>query len=286
MLFPSLRCLLLSLVCAGLLHADGIARFLEIPYVEGGGMLQRLDIYTPVDAQNRGVIVYVHGGGWSGGDKAKVGGKVELFTGLGYVFVSVNYRLSPAVQHPAHIKDVAAAIAWVHANISEYGGDPSRIGICGHSAGAHLVALVATDAERLAVHGLGLDVIRGVVPIDIGVYDMAVLIESARGKKWISVFSDDPERLRDASPLWQAEVDTGIPPFLMLMAGEEQGKARGMDAMLNRLAELGVAGSRVTAPRKTHGTINQQLGTVDDKITQAVVDFFAATLASDATSER
>ncbi len=287
MLHHSPRWLLLLLL-AGLLFGDDIATatFLDIPYLDEASKLQRLDVYTPVDAQDRPVIFYVHGGGWSKGDKARVGGKVELFTGLGYVFVSVNYRLSPAVQHPAHIKDVAAALAWVHQNIRDYGGDAARIGITGHSAGAHLVALLATDAERLQVHGLGLDVIKAVVPIDIGVYDMARMLTSAQGKRWISVFSDDPERLRDASPLWQAEADTGVAPFLMLMAGSEPGKAAGMDAMLARLAEIGVEGTRVNAPRKTHGSINQQIGSVDDAITRAVVEFFTEKLAPAGTAAR
>ena len=90
-------------------------------------------------------MVYVHGGGWKRGDKSRVGEKVEFFTGRGWVFVSVNYRLLPEGAHPANVNDVARALAWVHDHATDYGGDPDRLFLMGHSAGAHLAALVATS---------------------------------------------------------------------------------------------------------------------------------------------
>ncbi len=86
---------------------------------------QRLDVYAPRKAAEKApVMVYVHGGGWMRGDKSAVGKKAEFFTGQGWVFVSVNYRLVPDGKHPRNVEDVATALAWVHERCTEYGGDP------------------------------------------------------------------------------------------------------------------------------------------------------------------
>ena len=113
-----------------------------------------LDVYAPATGNNHPIVLYVHGGGWLGGTKAQLESKPDFFVGNDYVLVSINYRLSPEFKHPAHVQDVASAIAWVYNNAAQFGGDPERIAISGHSAGAHLAALAATDPRYLAVHGL------------------------------------------------------------------------------------------------------------------------------------
>lgn len=94
------------------------------------------------------------GRGWSEGDKAAVALKPEACFNRGYALVSVNYRLTPQAVFPAHAEDVAAAVAWVYAHAGEHGIDRNRLFLMGHSAGAHLVALVSTDGRYLAAHGL------------------------------------------------------------------------------------------------------------------------------------
>ena len=130
--------------------------------------LNQLDLYQPADVTAgaaRPVVVYVHGGGWSSGDKDnKISRKVNLFTGAGYVFASVNYRLSPdpidlsypasRVRFPTHPGDVGEAIAWLDRNVASYGGDPRRILLIGHSAGAHIVSLISTDPSYVARWGV------------------------------------------------------------------------------------------------------------------------------------
>lgn len=103
--------------------------------------------------------MYVHGGGWSIGDKsAQLENKIALFKSLNYVFVSTNYRLSPfpnrlgnddRIKYPLHNQDVVSAIAWLVENISDYGGNPDKVALIGHSAGAHLVSLIGTDESFL-----------------------------------------------------------------------------------------------------------------------------------------
>ena len=181
----------------------------DVLYLEGGDPRRNvLDIYAPDDAKGLPVVLYVHGGGWSRGDKKAVHSKALLFTNEDYLFISTNYRLSPSVKHPVHVSDIAAVIAWVHRNIGGYGGDPERIGIMGHSAGAHLVSLVATDERRLAAHGLKLNVIKAVIPIDGG-YEIAEFVETDP-PRWSPVFTSDPKAQKDASPLYHVEAGKGI----------------------------------------------------------------------------
>jgi len=150
-------------------NTGGVRKFLNLPYATIPGVnpnLLSLDVYAPATGQNHPVIVMVHGGGWQRGDKANANiatNKYRHFTQAGYVFVSINYRLSPAVKHPAHVQDVAKALAWVAKNINRYSGNPARIYLMGHSAGAHLAALVATDQRYLEAAGENLQLLKGVI---------------------------------------------------------------------------------------------------------------------------
>jgi acetyl esterase/lipase len=140
-----------------------------------------------------------------------------------------NYRLSPGVRHPEHIKDVARAFGWTCENAAKYGGDPRRVFIGGHSAGGHLAALLATNQTYLKSVGHAPSDIRGVVAVS-GVYDLndvglKLSFADRRGsfrfdlnvQPAATVFGADPNVLRDASPL--SHVRPGLPPFLVLSAG-------------------------------------------------------------------
>ncbi len=133
----------------------------------------RLDIYSDYanDGNLKPVVVYVHGGGWNSGDKSEWSkNQIQLFVDSGYVCVRVNYRLSPSVVHPIHIMDVSQAIAWVQNNIDNYGGDPARIILVGHSAGAHLVALAVTNQKYIRNAGVDIRNICMVCMLDAGPY--------------------------------------------------------------------------------------------------------------------
>ena len=116
----------------------------DIPY--GDQDRQVLDILAPKDAKNLPVVFWIHGGGWQTGDKSEVKTKPKLFTDRGFVFVSTNYRLLPKVEMETIFRDVAKSIGWVHKHIAEHGGDPDRIFVMGHSAGAQLAALMCLIA--------------------------------------------------------------------------------------------------------------------------------------------
>ncbi|WP_421117935.1 alpha/beta hydrolase [Aquihabitans daechungensis] len=120
--------------------------------------LLSLDIHAPARTCLSPVVLWVHGGAYVVGDKSQqVKDKITLFNAKGWIFVSVNYRLtktgSPtSAQFPDHYEDVAAAVAWVHRSIRDYGGDPARLALLGHSAGADIVANVGDEppTSRLA----------------------------------------------------------------------------------------------------------------------------------------
>ena len=151
----------------------------DIPYAAGGHTRQVLDIHSPKDAQNLPVVFWIHGGGWQTGDKSAVQLKPKAFNDLGFVFVSTNYRLLPQVDMATIIRDVAKAIRWTHDNIAKHGGDPKRIFVMGHSAGAQLAAIVCTDDRYLKAEGLPLTILKGCVPVDGDTYDVPAIIEMA-----------------------------------------------------------------------------------------------------------
>src|SRR5205807_2628900 len=131
--------------------------------------------------------------------------------GIGAVII--NYRLSPQAKFPAHVEDVAKAFAWVHANIARYGGRPDRIVVAGHSAGGHLVALMATDERYLKAEKASLTDIRAVISMS-GVYALDEIFGM-----YSSVFGRDRGDRREASPIHH--INDHEPPFLILFADKD-----------------------------------------------------------------
>src|SRR5262249_37999874 len=147
----------------------------DLAYYDGPGadkIKHRLDLFLPRGRKDFPVLFFVHGGAWLRGDKGFLG----IYSALGTFFARhgvgvavTNYRLSPAVKHPEHVKDVARAFAWTVRNIARYGGRPDQVFVCGHSAGAHLVALLVTDESYLKQEGLTAQAVRGAIPLS-GIY--------------------------------------------------------------------------------------------------------------------
>jgi acetyl esterase/lipase len=129
-------------------HAHSV-EVIQSPYADPTDKRQVLDVYSPKGAKDLPVVLWIHGGGWQAGDKKDVQLKPRAFTDKGFVFVSTNYRLLPDVDMGAIVRDVARAVGWVHGHVAEHGGDPKRLFVMGHSAGAQLAALVCTDDRYL-----------------------------------------------------------------------------------------------------------------------------------------
>jgi acetyl esterase/lipase len=142
---------------AGVLHAGTNVNY-------GEGPRRTLDIYVPEARPTRApVIVFFYGGGWSSGAKGDYTFAGDAFAAQGFVTFVPDYRVYPEVQFPAFVDDAAAAVRWVQANAERYGGDPDRIVLVGHSAGAHIAMLTALDTRYAEQAGFDRSAIRGVV---------------------------------------------------------------------------------------------------------------------------
>jgi acetyl esterase/lipase len=208
------------------LSDKGVEICRSIPYVDGGGPKQSLDIWRPATgAADAPVLVYIHGGGWIIGDKREQGRPMMMqLAAHGWVCVTINYRLSPKVAFPEHLLDCKKAMAWVRRHIAEYGGDPTRVVVSGGSAGGHLAALVALTADRKDLQPGLEDVdlsVAAAVPI-YGVYDFTNR-DGIRGPGFRgfldrtvmkTTLAKDPELYALASPMDQVREDA--PPFLIL----------------------------------------------------------------------
>src|SRR5437764_5699044 len=138
----------------------------DIPYAGVQDDKRTLDVYAPAGAKDLPVVFWIHGGGWQAGDKSDVTLKPQAFMDKGFVFVSTNYRLLPEVDMGTLIRDVAISFGWVEKHIAEYGGDPKRVLVGGHSAGAQLAAILCTDDRYLKAEGASFDSLIGSVPVD------------------------------------------------------------------------------------------------------------------------
>lgn len=254
----------------------GVVAQRDIAYHAVAGVDARhlsLDLYKPAKATGAPVMIYVHGGGWKKGDKAAVGHKVSYFCGQrGWLLVSINYRLLPAGKHPVNVQDVARAIAWVHDNARAHGGDPDKLLLMGHSAGAHLAALAATDGRRLAALGKSLAILKACVELDTGALDVPRQLESNPGF-YTPIFGQDPAVWRDASPFHHVAAGKHIPPFFCVHADRKRTKQLQAEAFAKALRAASVEAVVVAAPDKTHASLNRELGAPGDAITAKLQAF-------------
>ncbi len=248
----------------------------DLAYVEPADASRRLDVYAPADGKDHPVLVWIHGGGWRQGDKSGVQHKPQAFVGKGFVFVSVNYRFVPQVTLKEMTGDIAKAIKWVHDNAREYGGSPDSIFVAGHSAGAHLAALVCTDDRYLKAETLSLSNIKGCIPVDTAAYDIPNKVKNAgllRTNMNASPFGDNEADQKQLSPVTHVAKDKGIPPFLILhVADRPDSRAQSQD-FAKALVDAGVQAKVVPGEGKNHGTINRDLGLPNDGPTKAVFEF-------------
>ena len=274
----------------------------------------QLDLYLPKEHKNYPVVMLIHGGFWMFGDNRAFGlyasiGRFLASHGVGVVMP--NYRLSPSAKHPDHVKDVAKAFAWMKANIAGYGGKIDHMFAMGHSAGAHLVSLLATDEQYLRAEQCSIKDIRGVIST-CGVYnipdgELSVVfggnkpdsfhidnIAPLRGGSGLGlrklavgpgvplninlygpVFGNEPKTRLKASPL--THVRAGLPPFLIMSAENDLPTLRPMAeefhaALVDRLNES----TLLTIPNRNHTSILFRAVDIDDPVANAILKFIHA----------
>ncbi len=235
------------------------------------------------------VVFWIHGGGWQTGNKSDVQEKPEAFVARGFVFVSTNYRLLAQVDMGTIVRDVAKSLGWVHKHIAEYGGDPRRIFVMGHSAGAQLAALVSIDDRYLKAEGVPFDVLKGCVPVDGDTYDVPAIIETAETRRRVhgqpqpklghrEKFGNDPEKHRDFSAVTHVAKGKGIPPFLILYVADHPDTGAQAQRLGTVLKDAGIPAKVFGAQETNHNRINANLGTSDDPATKALFEFVSEAL--------
>lgn len=242
----------------------------------GADPLQKVDWAVPAGGKAP-LLLFVHGGGWSIGDKRMgAGTKGQHFLGTGWAFGSTNYRLVPQASVEQQAADVASAVAWLR---RQPGVDGSRIVLMGHSAGAHLAALVGTDPQYLAAAGVPMNAIRGVVLLDGAGYDvgqqMSLPGNQVQGM-YLKAFSTDPARQAKLSPARHAAAPN-VADWLILPVASRRDSTVQSEGLAAKLKAAGSRASVVPQQGKTHSTLNRELGQPGDPST-AVVDRFLAGL--------
>jgi len=266
----------LLVLSASLASATDAIVHRDLAYTESPHERQQLDIYQPAAGNNHPVMIWIHGGGWRIGDKRSVQEKPKAFVEQGFVFVSINYRFVPDVSMREIAQDVAQAIAWTHAQAEQYGGDPDQLFVGGHSAGAHLSALVCTDQQYLAAKSLSLANIKGCIPVDTAVYDAAKQIRDRgrfRSRNYTAAFGNELASQKEYSPINHVEKDKGIPPFLILHVASRKDSSAQSQAFARALREAAVTAKVVAGHGKDHASINRELGLPGDEPTKAVFEF-------------
>ena len=285
--FRVLSVMLVSVTSASVAEAQTIRR--DIPYAEPANERQMLDVYAPEGAKDLPVVFWIHGGGWQAGDKSSVQIKPQAFVEKGFVFVSTNYRFLPHVEIESIFRDIAKSIRWVHDHIGEHGGDPNRLLVMGHSAGAQLAALICTDDRYLKAEGLSLAIIKGCVPVDGDTYDVPAIIETAETRRRVhgqpqakyghrEKFGVDPQKHRDYSAVTHVARDKHIPPFLVLYVADHPDNAAQAQHLGAVLKDAEIPVTVFGAKETNHTRINDHLGVPDDPSTQALLNFVSDSL--------
>lgn len=244
----------------------------------GKDTLQTLDFW-PGKGAKAPLVIFVHGGGWKRGSKDNATGaaKVDHYTGLGYAFASINYRLVPGATVEQQAQDVADAVALLRGRAAALNVDPDRIALMGHSAGAQLVALVGTDMRYFAKAGLKPNAVKGVIPLDGAAYDVAR--QMAEGGRFMAgtyeqAFGTDPTRQKALSPTLQA-ASPNAPGFLILHVDRADGTAqsKGLAAALTAAGTPAEVHALEGRGLRGHMQINRSMGDPDYAGT-AIVDAY------------
>ena len=215
----------------------------NVAYVAGNNERQRLDVYQPSGrefvGQARPVVVFFYGGAWQEGARGDYLFVAEALTQRGYVVVLPDYRVYPEVMYPDFLKDGAAAVGWTRDNIERYGGDRSKLFLMGHSAGAHIAAMLALDPDYLAAQKVPSASIKGLIGL-AGPYDFLPLTEP----NVIALFSSE-KNLAMTQPITYVKPPAvrRTPPTLLLH-GDADTRVRPKNS-INLARELRGAGAKV-----------------------------------------
>ncbi|CAN5435274.1 alpha/beta hydrolase [soil metagenome] len=219
-----------------------------IPY--GAGPMQKLDVWAPrqTSIKQLPVVIFFYGGGWVKGSRQEYGFAGRAFAANGFVAVVPDYRHVPEVQFPAFVQDGATAIKWTRDHIAEYGGDPKRITLSGHSAGSYIAAMLALNDQYLKDIGVDPHIVRAAAPL-AGPYDFYPWDD----KRAVDAFANWP-RPAETQPITFARKDA--PPMLLAYGSADTVvKPRNSINLAARLKALGAPVTLREYPGKSHNDL-------------------------------
>lgn len=225
----------------------------------GSDPSQVMDVYHTAAAKGAPVIMMVHGGGWRRGDKAAKGvvlNKVKHYVPEGYIFISVNYRLVPKVTPVDEANDVAAALAFAQAHAQSWGGDSSKFVLMGHSAGANLVAQIASNPTLASSHSVRPWL--GTIVLDSAAYNVVTIMEASHLKLYDVAFGKDQALWAAASPTLQLKAAPAT-PMLLVCSSDRSDSCPAAQEYATKATGFG--GKATVLPEALkHGEINANLG--------------------------
>ena len=250
----------------------GITILRDVHY--GDGARETFDVYAPANAHGAPVIFMVHGGAWRFGDKSARGvvqNKVAHWVPRGVIVVSVDYPMLPETPPLQQAREVGMALAAAQRDAPRWGGDPHKFVLMGHSAGAHLVALLSAEPSLATSQG-ALPWL-GTVALDSAAYNVATLMQSRHLGLYDRAFGSDPAAWAAVSPI--AQLHTGIAPFLAVCSSRRPDSCSQAQAFAAKARALGTQ-VEVLPEDLSHEEINATLG--EPTAYTAEVDRFLAGL--------
>ena len=236
----------------------------------GSDSAQKLDVYVPEHPNHAAIVFMAHGGGWEFGDKGAatvVDQKAAYWRARQTIFVSANYRMLPQAGPLDEAADLARAVAYVQAHAQAWGGDPARVVLMGHSAGAHLVSLITADGS--ITHAAGMQPWLGTVALDSAALDVPGIMQARHLPLYDRAFGSDPAGWAAASPYQQ--LNARPVPMLLVCSTERVTSCDSAERMAAKIARLG--GKVTVKPlARTHMQINADVG-ADNEETTAIAAF-------------
>lgn len=254
----------------------GVTTKLDIAYTQNADKRQKLDIYLPAQRKKKvPVLFHIHGGGWRMGDKKRMRDTGIFYASKGFLFVAPNYRLAPKDMHPAHVEDCASALAWTWKHAEKLGGDTKRIFVSGHSAGAHLAALLGTSSACLAKHDLHPERLAGVIPVDTAAFDLLSGNNEGISKMLIrTAFGTDKAVLKEASPFHNVVKQKRYPSFLVFITTNRSPAVVGESRKFTeRLKAVGASARVVPVDNHTHREMATGMYDASDPVGKGILEF-------------
>lgn len=258
-------------------------RISGVSYLNKAGKANQMDVYMPKKGSKSPIVIWIHNGYWTSGDKSDVDRKPEFFTSKGYIFISINHRLSPDVTYTGQAQDVAAAITWIYNNSIHYSGDKEKIFLMGYGTGAHLASHVMLREEFLNKAGGSRSMIKGVVTMEGAGFDIPSVIELYSGKfqdGCEAAIGKSKKQWIDASPVTYIKKDLSVPPFLITFSGGDATVEDDSNRFSQKLSDAYIKNSINVYPKKNSNSINKDIGKEGDQTGEDILQFFYQCLRS------